>query len=244
MAKEHPENPRTSIRPGFAWEDCAAYLFDVDGTLLRSRDRVHFNAFAAGVERATGRKIQLDGVPLAGNTDTAILAAAWRQAGLDEAELARQSEAIRQAMADWVAEHRAELEPELLPGVEAMLAHLAARNALLGVATGNLEKIGWIKLERAGLRKWFRMGGFSDGFLVRAEMVAAAAAQARALRGDPAATVCVVGDTPRDIEAARFAGLPVISVATGHYGFDELAALDPDVCTTTLADLLASGEPR
>jgi len=244
MAKENLENPRVRVRPGFCWDGCAAYLFDVDGTLLRSRDRVHFNAFAAGVERATGRTIQLEGVPLAGNSDTAILAEAWRQAGLDEAELVRQSAAIHQAMAEWVAEHREQLEPVLMPGVEATLEHLTRHKALLGVATGNLEKIGWIKLQRAGLRKWFGFGGFSDRYRVRAEMVAAAAETARAMLGKPDAEVCVVGDTPRDIQAARASGLPVVAVATGHYSFDELAALEPDVCTTTLADLLAAGEAR
>jgi phosphoglycolate phosphatase-like HAD superfamily hydrolase len=53
------------------------------------------------------------------------------------------------------------------------------------------------------------------------------------------AKVCVVGDTPRDIEAARANSLPVIAVATGRYSFDELKRLGPDVCTTSLADLLA-----
>ncbi len=55
----------------------------------------------------------------------------------------------------------------------------------------------------------------------------------------PNASICVVGDTPRDIEAARANSLPVIAVATGRYTFDELLALGPDVCATSLADLLA-----
>ena len=54
------------------------------------------------------------------------------------------------------------------------------------------------------------------------------------------ASVCVVGDTPRDIEAAHANGLPVIAVATGHFSFDELLEHKPEVCTTTLADLLAA----
>jgi phosphoglycolate phosphatase-like HAD superfamily hydrolase len=52
------------------------------------------------------------------------------------------------------------------------------------------------------------------------------------------ASVCVVGDTPRDIEAARSNFLSVIAVATGKYSFDELLALQPEVCATSLADLL------
>lgn len=234
------DKSRVIIRPGFHWDRIPAFLFDIDGTLLRSRDRVHAGAFAEGVRRVTGLELRLEGVSLAGNTDTAILAEAWRLTGLDAGLLTSQAAAIRAAMADWVSEHLDELDMILMPGVEAALSHLASRKALLGVATGNLEAIGWMKLKRAGLREWFRFGGFSDFFPIRAEMVAAAATQARAILAQPEAVVCVVGDTPRDIAAARSAGLPVIAVATGHTSFDDLLALEPEVCASTLGDLLAA----
>ena len=64
---------RLSIRDGFEWDSQDAYLFDVDGTILRSRDRIHFNSFADSVREATGLEITLDGVVLHGGTDTAIL---------------------------------------------------------------------------------------------------------------------------------------------------------------------------
>ena len=64
-----------------------------------------------------------------------------------------------------------------MPGVEKVLDHLAGKGALLGVATGNLEAIGWIKIEQAGLREWFRFGGFSDHFSIRSELIGQAAAQ-------------------------------------------------------------------
>ena len=65
----------------------------------------------------------------------------------------------------------------------------------------------------------------------------AAARKAREMAGG-GASVCVVGDTPRDIEAARANSLSVIAVATGKYSYDELLACQPEVCTTSLADLL------
>ena len=147
--------------------------------------------------------------------------------------------AILEGMCDNVAGRRHELQPILMPGVEETLKYLAERGATLGVATGNLEMIGWIKVERAGLREWFRFGGFSDRFPVRSDLIGDAAMKARELTGAQA-SVCVVGDTPRDIEAAHANGLPVIAVATGHFSFDELMEHKPEVCTTTLADLLAA----
>jgi phosphoglycolate phosphatase len=229
---------RVQIEPGFAWDAQDAYLFDIDGTLLCSRDRIHFDSVALSVRRVTGFEITMAGIPIHGSTDTAILRAACRQAKIPAAVLETQLHAILEAMSRAVADHRQELDLVLMPGVEDTLAHLARRGALLGVATGNLETIGWIKIEEAGLREWFRFGGFSDCFPDRAELVGNAARKARDLAGSDA-RVCVVGDTPRDIAAARANSLPVIAVATGHFSYDALLEHRPEVCATSLADLLA-----
>ncbi len=239
------ENPkaRIAIEPDFAWDGQAAYLFDIDGTLLRSRDRVHFDSFAASVQRVTGFEITLSGILLHGNTDTAILREACRQAGIPAQLLEERVDAILEAMRNSVAERRHELDLALMPGVEDVLRHLAQKGALLGVATGNLEAIGWIKIEKAGLREWFRFGGFSDHFPIRGELVAHAAWKAREMAGRDA-NVCVVGDTPRDIEAAHSNFLPVIAVATGRCTFDELLECKPEACVSSLADLLATLKSR
>src|SRR5580704_13376793 len=237
------QNPtaRIAIEPDFAWDGQDAYLFDIDGTLLRSRDRVHIDSFASSVERVTGFEITLAGVLLHGNTDTAILREACRQAGIPAQLLEERVDAILEAMRNSVAERRHELDLALMPGVEEVLRHLAQKGALLGVATGNLETIGWIKIEKAGLREWFRFGGFSDHFPVRPELIGHAARKARELAGPAGETgvqICVVGDTPRDIEAARANFLSVIAVATGRYSFDELLRCQPEACVSSLADLL------
>jgi phosphoglycolate phosphatase-like HAD superfamily hydrolase len=152
-----------------------------------------------------------------------------------------QVEAILEAMRQTVNDRRSEMNLRLMPGVKDTLAHLAAKGALLGVATGNLEMIGWIKIEEAGLREWFRFGGFSDHFPDRVELVADAARKAKELAGADA-RVCVVGDTPRDIAAAHANHLPVIAVATGNFSFDALLEGRPEVCASSLADLLARTE--
>jgi phosphoglycolate phosphatase len=229
---------RIEIEPDFVWDGQDAYLFDIDGTLMRSRDRVHYDSVAVGVERATGFEITLAGVLIHGSTDTAILREACRQAGIPDKVLEQHYDAILEAMRNSVAERRQELDPELMPGIEDVLRHLAHLGRLLGVASGNLEAIGWIKIEKAGLREWFRFGGFSDHFPVRAELIGHAARKARELAGNEAC-ICVVGDTPRDIEAARANSLPVIAVATGKYSFEELLSCRPEACVSSLAGLMA-----
>ena len=230
---------RTRTENGFAWDQQDAYLFDIDGTLLRSRDRVHIESLGISVRAVTGIEVSMEGISLAGNTDTAILREACERAGIPAEVLEREVKAILTGMCHSVAGRQHELEPILMPGVEETLQHLADRGATLGVASGNLEMIGWMKIERAGIREWFRFGGFSDHFLLRSELIRSAAEKARELAG-AGGSVCVVGDTPRDIEAAHANGLPVIAVATGHFSFEQLMEHKPEVCTTTLEDLLAA----
>src|SRR5579863_2930756 len=134
---QHRQESRIAIEPGFCWDGQNAYLFDIDGTLLRSRDRVHFDSVATSVRRVTGLEISLSNVSIHGNTDTGILREACRQAGIPSDVLEPQVAAILEAMGQNVAERRQELDLILMPGVKDALSHLAKKGALLGVATGN-----------------------------------------------------------------------------------------------------------
>ncbi|HEY9125950.1 MAG TPA: hypothetical protein VIM62_02430, partial [Acidobacteriaceae bacterium] len=100
---------RALIRPGFVWDAQDAYLFDIDGTLLRSRDRIHFHSFADSAREA-GFAITLDGVVLHGGTDTAILAEAFALAGIERAAWEPHNAAILETMRRTIAERRGEMQ--------------------------------------------------------------------------------------------------------------------------------------
>ena len=236
-----PSGNTVFVRPGFVWDAHAAYLFDIDGTLLRSQDGIHYNAFFSSVKQVMGRELKLDGVTLHGNTDPGILRDAFRLAEIGDEEWQPLIEDILHEMRSGVVAQRDAMKVNVMPGVAATLRHLLDKGAALGVATGNLEAIGWLKIEVAGLREWFTFGGFSDRYTVRSEMIEHAAELARAVVGVDA-SVCVVGDTPFDVSAARANGLPVIAVATGRSTFDQLMESEPDACAITLEALLAEGE--
>ena len=106
------------------------------------------------------------------------------------------------------------------------------------MVTGNLERIGWSKLDRAGIRKYFSFGSFSDAREMR-EDIFRHGASTRASFADRQTTVCFVGDTPADIHAAAAIGLPVIAVATGIYSREQLVEHGPPLCVGTVAELLS-----
>jgi phosphoglycolate phosphatase len=231
-----PAADLVSIREGFRWDDCDGYLFDIDGTLLHAHGGMHSGAFSLSVEAVMGHPLPIDSVPLHGSTDTGILRDAFRLAGVPDEVWQTRLEEILVLMRQLVLEQRERMSVTVMPGVLSMLAYLKRRGKRLGVATGNLEQIGWLKIEMAGLRDWFTFGGFSDRHAVRSEMIAQALAAGQ-FTGTHA-KVCVVGDTPSDIAAAKANCLPTIAVATGVFSYDSLLQHQPEVCTSTLEALL------
>jgi phosphoglycolate phosphatase-like HAD superfamily hydrolase len=220
------------------WDSYDAYLFDIDGTLLHCADSVHYFAFCDALSEVAGRPLNLDGVATQGNVDPAILRDAFTLASVDESIWRPRLAEACERMCAQVWQNRGDLHIDVLPGVRELLSRMRAAGKPLGVATGNLAGIGRLKLERCGLFECFAFGGYSDGLETREAVFAAAAAQARALAG-AAASLCVFGDTPADVRAAKANGLDVVAVATGIFSCEELAQERPTLLVKTLPELLA-----
>jgi phosphoglycolate phosphatase-like HAD superfamily hydrolase len=86
----------------------------------------------------------------------------------------------------------------------------------VGLGTGNLREGARIKLERAALAHHFTFGGFGCDHEHRPTIVRIGAERGAARLGRPleACRVVVVGDTPRDVEAARAIGADSVTVET------------------------------
>jgi phosphoglycolate phosphatase len=219
-----------------AWDGFDAYLFDIDGTLLHCRDAVHYFAFCSVLERVAGRPMTLEGVVAHGNTDIGILRDAFRLGGIEDNLWRPRLDELTKSMCEYVQLRERELCIDALPNVRRTLDYLRKAKALLGIATGNLRHIGEMKLKRVGLLPYFQFAGWSDGFETRAQVFRAAVERARRIAGG-GASICVIGDTPADIAAARANGLQVIAVATGIYTADILAAEKPDLCVACMDEL-------
>ena len=233
-----PRGQKAFARPGFRWDAADAYLFDIDGTLLNSRDAVHYFSFRHAVRQVFNLELSIEGVPVHGNTDPGIVRAVLRRAGIDDAAIDAHMPQIVGLMCAEVERNQGELRPELCPAIPELIGYLQDRGKLLGAASGNLETIGWLKLEKAGVRPAFAFGSFSFPREARADIFRHGIELARERLGQQA-VVAVVGDTPSDVEAARAVEAPVIVLATGIFSFPELMACGPDACFACGTDLLA-----
>ncbi len=220
-----------------SWDAFDAYLFDIDGTLIDCRDATHYFAFCDALKMLSGKELTLEGVTAHGNVDNGILRDALQRAGVSGDTWRERLPETHERMARFVEARRDEVCATVLPRVPELLTHLRAKGALLAVATGNLERIGRLKLQRAELLNYFDFGGWSDAHEYRADVFRAAVAKARERCG-ATGQICVVGDTPADIAAAHQNGLPVIAVSTGTYSFEQLRAEQPELCLHSFAELV------
>ena len=126
----------------------------------------------------------------------------------------------------------------VLAGVEELLPKLNEDGYLLGLVTGNLEATAHIKLHRAQLNRFFSFGGYGSDSTDRGELTKIALERATLVYGEPvtAAQAIVVGDTPRDVEAAHAAGMACVGVGSHNYTVDQLRAAGADYAITSLTE--------
>jgi phosphoglycolate phosphatase-like HAD superfamily hydrolase len=119
-----------------------------------------------------------------------------------------------------------------------LLGALDQRGIPLALVTGNLTRIGWRKMERCGLRGYFRFGAFAEMAPDRAGLAGLAIGHARRQGWiENGATISLVGDAPSDILAAKANRARAVAVHTGISTREELAAHQPDVLVGDLGEL-------
>jgi phosphoglycolate phosphatase len=216
----------------------ALVLFDIDGTLVRRAGPHHREALVYGIRKAAGMETTTDGIPVQGMLDPDIVGVMMRAAGARAAQIRAAMPAVLSEAESYYLRVCPPLTEKHCPGVVPVLERLTRRGVLLGLVTGNLARIGWRKLHRAGLREYFRFGAFGEMAKTRAGLAKMAVREARAKnwigRDGP---MSLIGDAPQDIEAARANRLRAISVKTGITPVEELEAMRPDVLLRDLREL-------
>ena len=205
-------------------------LFDIDGTLLRRAGPHHREALVSAVRAVTGLETTTENVPVQGMLDCDIVSEMLRNAGASPAFIRRHMPHVVARAQRIYVRTCPDLRRRVCPGARMLLYKLSRRGVPTGLVTGNLTRIGWKKMERAGLRPYLRFGAFAELAKDRAGLVRIAIRHARAQGWiDKRSPVALVGDHPNDIRAARANGVRSIAVATGVVAAEELATHAPDV---------------
>lgn len=214
-------------------------LFDIDGTLIDTSGAGR-RSLDAAIRQVSGQASSMLAQRLCGATDRQLIGDALRSLGCYS----------EPAEAETVAAYLTELKAELkrceanyvvLDGVVELLSKLyASDNHLLGLATGNLEAGAQLKLEQGKLWGYFTFGGYGSDAEDRDALTAIgiergqALAEVRLGRRVPKDQVFVIGDTERDVSAAKAAGVVSVGVLAGSTVPRELQASEPDLLVDDL----------
>jgi phosphoglycolate phosphatase len=214
-----------------------AVLFDIDGTLITTG-----GAGAVSWRRAFDA---LYGIPAdigkftdAGMTDPEVGRLTFVNV-IGREPTTRELARVMAKRLDFLPQAVAESHGyKVLAGVDRLLPRLAREGYLLGLTTGGVEAAARIKLERAGLNRYFSFGGYGSDSPDRAELTKRAVERAEVIHGRPLepGRCSVVGDTPLDIEAAHAAGAVAVGVASGHFSVDELREAGADHALASLEE--------
>ena len=196
-------------------------LFDLDGTLVTTGG-AGCRALTKGAEKLYGKKPVFEFSLISGRTDldnfTLIYGLLHKGKKPSTAEINKMKKAYEDQLPAEVKTLVREKKYEMVPGIAQFLKDLSKeKDVVLGLGTGNVEKCAFIKLEPSGLGKYFTVGGFGTDGRTREEMLKAAVKRAEKKYKTKFTPdqVYVIGDTHRDICAAKNCGFHNAVITTG-----------------------------
>jgi|GEM_PF-227952 len=217
-------------------------LFDLDGTLVKAGGSGRL-ALNKAVKQLHGMDEVCAKFFLAGGTDKHNFAQAYYHA-TGKKPSAKHVDAIAKRYLELLPEEvdRAVREKryEHIKGIGKLLKLLAAQtDVMIGLGTGNLVEGASIKLAPSGLAEFFSFGGFGCDSHDRAEMLEIAVKRAEKLCGEkiPPQRVFVIGDTHKDVEAAKSRGFHSGAVTSGFGEPDAVFFAGPEMISKDFTDL-------
>jgi len=214
-------------------------FFDIDGTLTRTQNG--YLPFNEAVFKTFGINGDIRSVIPDGNTDPRIVEDIFAQASvklaIDEGKWSEFSINLRDCYSSAVQQGATTIRA--LPGAAALLQRLGDRGDFIcSVVTGNLESMANVKLQTAGLASYFCRGAYGSDSPLRPDLPLIAKERCERLSREsvPLDRCVVVGDTAKDLEAARQNHMKCILVGTGRYPVEELLLSQPDGCLADLGD--------
>lgn len=209
-------------------------LFDIDGTLVTTGG-AGAKAWGLAFAELYDASANIEDFTEAGMPDQEVVTVTFRHV-IGREPGPREIAALMAKYLEHLPETVAESTTyTVYPGVHELLPRLCSSGHLLGLTTGNIEAAARIKIARAGLNRYFPFGGYGSDAADRGELTRIALDRAARLLGVKPEESYVVGDTPRDVEAAHEASATAVGVATGHFSVDQLRKAGADFVLRTFA---------
>jgi len=211
-------------------------LFDIDKTLIKGSS-FHYTALKNALTEVYGIKNPPAVMNMQGMTDLKIICSTLSQENMDLKTIKLGLDKCIELMYLNFKEVLEKKDLIVLDGVRILLENLQSLTVPMGLVTGNIEDIAWLKLEKVDLKEYFQFGGFGDKVLKRSVLVKNALEASVAKVGIiDKEKIFLVGDTPRDILGGQKLGVRTVGVATGDFSKKELVIAGAEFIFEDLKD--------
>jgi phosphoglycolate phosphatase len=211
-------------------------LFDIDKTLLVG-STFHYAALKNAISEVYGVENPKPVKNMQGMTDLKIICNILSQENMDLKTIKTGLDDCMRVMYKNFKDALEQKDLKVMDGVRQLLGNLKNLEIPMGLVTGNMENIAWLKLEKVGLKEYFKFGGFGDHTTKRSILVKMALESSEANVGSIyRGHVFLIGDTPRDMVGGVKLGVRTIGVATGDFSQEELVLSGAEFILKDLKD--------
>ena len=214
-------------------------LWDIDGTLVEGLG-VGRRAMVRTFAKLFGIADAFADIVMSGKVDPSIFREAVKKNGIegwpDHLPL------IQETYLQELAQAMIETPVRVNPGILESLNHLRHKGYLHALGTGNLQQGAHQKMQSCDLLDYFPTGGFADGLFERNAVIARAKTiSQRHYNLSADYPTLVIGDTPRDVEAAHVNGMPCLALASSRFSVADLQEVGADWVMEEMDGHLADG---
>jgi phosphoglycolate phosphatase len=211
-------------------------LFDIDGTLINIKKSFTRELIAEICKELNINPLEIKKYSFAGRTDRDIFYDFVSHHPESENLYIKVKELYLSLMKNHFSDEHADIIDGALEAVQ-----FARENDLeTGLCTGNFRESAYYKVEAVGLKGMFEFGGFGCNHEDRKHLPAEAHhdfVKTKGYEPEPGQYI-IIGDTPNDIQSAKYFGARSVSVSTGTFGKDELQKHNPDLLIENLTQMI------
>ena len=209
-------------------------LFDIDGTLLTVDKKFNRPLIRRILNDLNINYPDMEKEGFSGRTDHDILTSFLVHHDFDEKLYQNlKSEYLKRTDEEMFSEHIIRHKY-----IDESISFFDEAGAYIGLLTGNFPSAAKAKLRVANIDYDFKFGAYGEFDTDRNQLPLIALRKVKQKLGiepNPEKFV-IIGDTPRDIECAKYAGMKCVAVTTGRFTKEELETYEPDLIISDLSN--------
>lgn len=210
-------------------------LFDPNKTIVYNAKDIS-EYVAESIRNIYGVIVTINLDKYEGMTSKAIVKASLTEHGFDEKEITARLDRIMEDLPYSYYNVAWSDTVNVAEGAKELLAELKKLDVLVGIATGEAEKVSKMRLEKANLQNYFSFGSYGEKGIEMSDIIKHAVYSAESEFGIPKEKGVLVATSPSIISAGKALGIKVVGVLNNKHNQEELKSAGADTIVKSLKE--------